>query len=87
MLSDPKPKPASESATEMVEVVLPDDANPMGFMLGGNVMRLIDLAGAAVGFSEDYIRFLKSNPIPANRGTITGRAALERRRATPPAVR
>ena len=30
----------------MVEVVLPDDANPMGFMLGGNVMRLIDLAGA-----------------------------------------
>src|SRR5664279_1532010 len=36
-------------------------------------------AGAAVGFSEDYIKFLKSNPIPANRGTITGRAALERR--------
>jgi acyl-CoA hydrolase len=30
----------------MVEVVLPNDANPMGFMLGGNVMRLIDLAGA-----------------------------------------
>jgi acyl-CoA hydrolase len=39
-------KRASESATEMVEVVLPNDANPMGFMLGGNVMRLIDLAGA-----------------------------------------
>jgi acyl-CoA hydrolase len=30
----------------MIEVVLPNDANPMGFMLGGNVMRLIDLAGA-----------------------------------------
>ena len=30
----------------MVEVVLPDDANPLGFMLGGNVMRLMDLAGA-----------------------------------------
>ena len=30
----------------MVEVVLPNDANPMGFMLGGTVMRLIDLAGA-----------------------------------------
>jgi acyl-CoA hydrolase len=40
------PRPASESASEMVEVVLPNDANPMGFMLGGNVMRLIDLAGA-----------------------------------------
>jgi acyl-CoA hydrolase len=40
------PKRSSDSATEMVEVVLPNDANPMGFMLGGNVMRLIDLAGA-----------------------------------------
>ena len=46
MLNDHPPKRSSESATEMVEVVLPNDANPMGFMLGGNVMRLIDLAGA-----------------------------------------
>ncbi len=44
------PKPASESATEMVEVVLPNDANPMGFMLGGAVMHLIDLAGAIAAF-------------------------------------
>ena len=44
--TDHAPKRPSESATEMVEVVLPNDANPMGFMLGGNVMRLIDLAGA-----------------------------------------
>jgi acyl-CoA hydrolase len=41
-----QPKPASESATEMVEVVMPNDANPLGFMMGGNVMRLIDIAGA-----------------------------------------
>jgi acyl-CoA hydrolase len=46
MLNEHSPKRSSESATEMVEVVLPNDANPMGFMLGGNVMRLIDLAGA-----------------------------------------
>lgn len=46
MLTNPPAKRASESATEMVEVVLPNDANPMGFMLGGNVMRLIDFAGA-----------------------------------------
>lgn len=46
MLTSPPSKHASESATEMVEVVLPNDANPMGFMLGGNVMRLIDFAGA-----------------------------------------
>mgnify|MGYP003289666613 CR=1 FL=1 len=29
------PKRADESATEMVQVVLPNDANPLGFMLGG----------------------------------------------------
>jgi acyl-CoA hydrolase len=46
VLKDLTAKRAAESATEMVEVVLPNDANPMGFMLGGNVMRLIDLAGA-----------------------------------------
>jgi acyl-CoA hydrolase len=39
-------KRASESATEMVQVVLPNDANPLGFILGGTVMHLIDMAGA-----------------------------------------
>jgi acyl-CoA hydrolase len=40
------PKPSSASATEMVQVVLPNDANPLGFILGGTVMHLIDIAGA-----------------------------------------
>src|SRR6266853_4415339 len=40
------PKRAADSATEMVQVVLPNDANPLGFMLGGTVMHLIDIAGA-----------------------------------------
>ncbi len=44
------PKSPSESATEMVEVVLPNDTNPMGFMLGGAVMHLIDIAGAIAAF-------------------------------------
>ena len=39
-------KRASDSATEMVQVVLPNDANPLGFILGGTVMHLIDIAGA-----------------------------------------
>jgi acyl-CoA hydrolase len=39
-------KRASESETEMVQVVLPNDANPLGFILGGTVMHLIDIAGA-----------------------------------------
>ena len=43
------PKRASESETEMVQVVLPNDANPLGFILGGTVMHLIDIAGAIAG--------------------------------------
>lgn len=49
MESTPKdltPKRSSESATDMTQVVLPNDANPLGFMLGGTVMHLIDIAGA-----------------------------------------
>jgi acyl-CoA hydrolase len=43
---DLRPKRAAESATEMVQVVLPNDANPLGYILGGTVMHLIDIAGA-----------------------------------------
>jgi acyl-CoA hydrolase len=39
-------KRPAESYTEMVQVVLPNDANPLGFILGGTVMHLIDIAGA-----------------------------------------
>src|SRR3954449_9826491 len=43
---DLTPKRSDESATEMVQVVLPNDANPLGYILGGTVMHLIDIAGA-----------------------------------------
>ena len=43
---DLTPKSPSASATEMVQVVLPNDANPLGFILGGTVMHLIDMAAA-----------------------------------------
>jgi acyl-CoA hydrolase len=45
-MPDLSPKRAADSATEMVQVVLPNDANPLGFILGGTVMHLIDIAGA-----------------------------------------
>jgi acyl-CoA hydrolase len=61
----------SASRTEMTEVVLPQDANPLGTILGGHVMHLIDIAGAiavhrhcrlqAVTASVDHLDFL--NPI------------------------
>src|SRR5262249_22585305 len=43
---DLTPKRAADSATEMVQVVLPNDANQLGSILGGTVMHLIDIAGA-----------------------------------------
>ncbi|MGE0814934.1 MAG: acyl-CoA thioesterase [Vicinamibacterales bacterium] len=36
----------TESAAETVQVVLPNDSNPLGFILGGAVMHLIDITGA-----------------------------------------
>jgi len=39
-------KTVAASAAEMVEVVLPNDANPLGNLLGGRVMHLMDIAGA-----------------------------------------
>jgi GAF domain-containing protein len=36
-------------------------------------------AGAAVGYTEAYIDFLTNNPLAVDRGSVTGRAVLERR--------
>jgi len=41
-----KGKPVSASQSEMVEVVLPNHSNPLGNILGGRVMHLIDIAAA-----------------------------------------
>ena len=40
------PRPLRDSQSEMVEIVLPNDANPLGALLGGRLMHWIDLAGA-----------------------------------------
>ncbi len=39
-------KTVADSATQMLELVLPNDANSLGNILGGKVMHLIDIAGA-----------------------------------------
>jgi acyl-CoA hydrolase len=35
-----------DSASETSQVVLPNDSNPLGYILGGTVMHLIDITGA-----------------------------------------
>ncbi|HEY2352234.1 MAG TPA: acyl-CoA thioesterase [Candidatus Acidoferrum sp.] len=66
-----KPKPVSASRSEMSEVVLPAQTNPLGKLLGGQVMHLVDMAAAmaasrhsnsyVVTASVDYIDF--RNPV------------------------
>lgn len=50
-------KTVSASRSELIEAVLPNDANVLGSMLGGRVMHLIDIAGAlaATRHSNSYV--------------------------------
>jgi acyl-CoA hydrolase len=40
------PRPVKDSQSEMIEIVLPNDTNPLGALLGGRLMHWIDVAGA-----------------------------------------
>jgi acyl-CoA hydrolase len=42
----PAPKPATESITRMAQLVLPNDTNTLGNVLGGTVMHWIDIVAA-----------------------------------------
>jgi len=42
----PQGRAVRESASDYAELALPTDANPLGFLLGGRVMHLVDMAGA-----------------------------------------
>lgn len=68
MTENLKPRTVAESQSEMAEVVLPNDANPLGNLLGGRLMHFIDIAGAmachrharsyVVTASMDHLDFL-----------------------------
>ena len=51
------PRPVRESQSEMIQLVLPNDANPLGALLGGRLMHWIDLAGALAAHrhSRNYV--------------------------------
>src|SRR5579862_9517810 len=52
-----RPRPVRESISEMTEIVLPNDANPLNALLGGRLMHWIDLAGALAAHrhSRSYV--------------------------------
>ena len=69
MIEDvPVPRPVRDSHSEMSEIVMPNDANPLAALLGGRLMHWIDIAGAmaahrhsrshVVTASVDHIDFL-----------------------------
>src|SRR5437868_11127745 len=72
-----KPRPVSDSKSEMIELVLPNDTNPLGALLGGRLMHWIDLAGAmaahrhsrhyVVTASVDHMDFV----VPVRVGDLT----------------
>jgi acyl-CoA hydrolase len=41
-----QPRPVRDSISEMAEIVMPNDANPLNTLVGGRLMHWIDLAGA-----------------------------------------
>jgi acyl-CoA hydrolase len=67
-LNETAGKTVSSSQSEYSELALPNDANTFGFLLGGRVMHLVDLAGAiaalrharkpVVTASVDHMNFL-----------------------------
>src|SRR6266404_3390445 len=48
------PRAVRESQSQMAEVVLPNDANPLGNLLGGRLMHLIDIAGALAAHRHSH---------------------------------
>lgn len=67
-MTDAAGRRVSESVSEYSEIALPNDANPLGNLLGGRVMHLVDICGALAGLrhsrtavvtaSVDYMTFL-----------------------------
>jgi acyl-CoA hydrolase len=46
----PAPRAVSESQSEMTEIILPNDTNTLGNLLGGRLMHFIDLVGAMAAY-------------------------------------
>lgn len=69
----PKSKKVAESLTIMTEMVMPNDTNTLGNLMGGNIMRMMDIAGAicaqkhcnriVVTASVDNVSFKRAIPL------------------------
>src|SRR6202451_2644467 len=85
----PLPRRVSESRSEMTEIILPNDTNTLGNLLGGRLMHFIDLTGAMAAYRHsrtnvvtdaiDHIDFIR----PVHLGDLlTLRSSVNRAFAT-----
>lgn len=80
-----KPKKVADSKAVMTEMVMPNDTNPMGNLMGGNLLRWMDIASGicagrhcerhVVTASVDHVSFQK--PI-SNGDVVTLEATVTR---------
>ncbi len=66
-------KRVSESETIMTEMIMPNDTNPLGNLMGGNMLRWMDIAGGICAgkhcgahvatVSVDHVSFKKAIPL------------------------
>lgn len=91
-LADLPGKHVADSRVEMVEIVMPNDANPLGTIFGGRIMQLLDIAASiaagrharmpVVTVSLDSLKF--DRPIRVGQAVVlhawinwTGRSSME----------
>jgi acyl-CoA hydrolase len=55
------PRPVRESISEMAEIVMPNDANPLNALVGGRLMHWIDLAGAMAAHRHSHQRVVTAS--------------------------
>lgn len=71
--TDSAARTVASTQSEMTEIILPNDANPLGNLLGGRLMHFIDLTGGMAAFRHartyvitaamDHIDFIQPVPV------------------------
>src|ERR1039458_4580140 len=54
-------RPVRDSISEMAEIVMPNDANPLNALVGGRLMHWIDLAGARAAHCQSRQRVVTAS--------------------------
>ena len=66
-----KEKLVSESRTIMTEMIMPNDTNPLGNLMGGNLMRWMDIAGGICA-----AKHCQSNVVTASVDHVSFKSAI-----------